>query len=356
MFMKEYANIGMAALSRVINIKTPHGRAAANRHTVRDDSGLHLLQIPVRLYILLHFYAESNTGHAAFVPEDLARKLRCNVKSVRAALSKLRENGFISFTEDGFETTDITISEISNMYRKSGDGGKGYITCGPELRDSLLGTRRINDLRVILRSLIQTVSAEITGASKKAEARISMNDLRAGLPGYVKPCVVRAVLEQQTFNNVFDPLRIGRKDLLLRLRSEVNGKTTKARIRSQATDSVRTEFDVIKRTLAQANTTIHEKGYILPSDIIELSHHGVDLIDAGLQWTDKPLPAIDYNRETIDSCATLAQDFGIDAVISAVQTACRNIICGKISKNQNLGGIIRNIIQEMVSFSPAAAV
>ena len=359
MSRKEFANIGLKKLGQLIDITTPRGRSAANSSTVYDsDSGLHLLQIPVRFYILLHFYANSSTGTAGNINIGaLADDLNCNTKSIKAALFKLRETGFVTFDDDSdYDLFDLTITDVPDMYKKTGKGGKGYLVCGPDLLKHILGIFKINALRVFLRTLIQTTSAELTSASNRPVAKISMVEYRAGLPKYVKPSVVKTALDMPCFNAVFECLQSTRRNCIIRLRPEIDGKRTKAALRSKAREEARFTFKYIRNCITRANNDIAEIECVRPSTFIPLREFGIDLEEFGLHLCDSPLPEIDVNNDTLESCATLAQDFGIDSVLTAIKIVCRNVVFGltKIKKTSDLGGLVRSIIAEQFNLSTAS--
>jgi len=350
MVRKDYANISMEKLSDILCLKTMRGRAAVNSSTVHNaSSGTHFLQIPVRLYILLHFFSNSNTGEAfALDPEDLALQLGANVKSVKAGLKRLADGGFIGYSEEP-DFVDVTIAGVRDMYKKRGEGGRGYITCGPELRDAVMRVTKINDLRIILRSLLQTVSAELTRANKKAEAVISMKDYRSGLPSYIKPCVIRQVTSGETFNTLFDRIRPdGKKSCCIRLKQSMNGQYTKTVIRRNARIQLKQELTELNDIIRRANAGIHESGGMLPSDILSLAKHDITL-DPSWLFAEKQLPLLDLNSATRESCATMAQDYGIDSVISAVRTMYGNLVEGKYKydSTEDQGGLVRKILDEM---------
>ena len=354
--VKNYANISMGKLADLIQLKTTHGRAAVNASS-RYSDGTHLLQIPVRLYILLHFYADSNSGKALNLkPDILASGLSVNVKSVRAALRKLAKEGYIILIEDA-DYVDVTISNINDMYKKSGNGGKGYISCGPDLRNAIIKVTKINDLRVIIRSLLHTVSNELHTASKRAEARISMKEYREGLPKYVKPCVIRNAASGDIFTSLFERLRNdGKESYFIRLRPDMNAHHTKNKIRTEARIRINSDMASINKVVRQANLNIHEFEGVLASDMVAFQHYDIEL---GPEWlmSKKHLPLLELNAGSIDSCATLAQDFGIDSVIKAIRTMFCKIASGSITltKKSDAGGIIRKIINEMFQFDVVTA-
>ena len=354
--VKNYANISMGKLADLIQLKTTHGRAAVNASS-RYSDGTHLLQIPVRLYILLHFYADSNSGKALNLnPDTLASDLSVNVKSVRAALRKLAKEGYIILIEDT-DYVDVTISNINDMYKKSGSGGKGYISCGPDLRNAIIKVTKINDLRVIIRSLLHTVSNELHTASKRAEARISMKEYREGLPKYVKPCVIRNAASGDIFTSLFERLRNdGKESYFIRLRPDMNAHHTKNKIRTEARIRINSDMASINKVVRQANLNIHEFEGVLASDMVAFQHYDIEL---GPEWlmSKKHLPLLELNAGSIDSCATLAQDFGIDSVIKAIRTMFCKIASGSImlTKKSDAGGIIRKIINEMFQFDVVTA-
>ena len=173
---------------------------------------------------------------------------------------------------------------------------------------------------------------------------------------YVKPSVIKAVLNAPCFTSVFERVHDTKRNSIIRLRPEVDGKRTKAKLRHAAKEEVRTVFDHLKRLVSDANDDIAKYSLVSGSRYIRLRDFGIDLKEYGLNLSDKPLPLIEYNQKTLDSCSLLAQDYGIDSVISAVKTICRNAINGLISikKASDLGGLIRTVLTEKIGLAPAS--
>ena len=90
--------------------------------------------------------------------------------------------------------------------------------------------------------------------------------------------------------------------------------------------------------------------------MVAFQHYDIEL---GPEWlmSKKHHPLLELNAGSIDSCATLAQDFGIDSVIKAIRTMFCKIASGSImlTKKSEAGGIIRKIINEMFQFDVVTA-
>ena len=80
------------------------------------------------------------------------------------------------------------------MYNPIGLGG-GYIQCTYDLLEQLLQIKSINELRVILMLLCEAITTELQSSAKLAVAKLTFKELLAGLPKYVKPGVVKQILD-----------------------------------------------------------------------------------------------------------------------------------------------------------------
>ena len=170
--MKRFANVSIPSIKKIIH-------TSFEKQLLKSCS--------VRLFILIHFYANANTGITSPLDlEDLAQALDCNIKTVRSNILRLESCGFFDVSMDLVtEEYTFTIHDYTKMYNPIGLGG-GYIQCTYDLLEQLLQIKSINELRVILMLLCEAITTELQSSAKLAVAKLTFKELLAGLPKYVK--------------------------------------------------------------------------------------------------------------------------------------------------------------------------
>ena len=188
--MKRFANVSIPSIKKIIH-------TSFEKQLLKSCS--------VRLFILIHFYANANTGITSPLDlEDLAQALDCNIKTVRSNILRLESCGFFDVSMDPVtEEYTFTIHDYTKMYNPIGLGG-GYIQCTYDLLEQLLQIKSINELRVILMLLCEAITTELQSSAKLAVAKLTFKELLAGLPKYVKPGVVKQILDHaNSFKTIF---------------------------------------------------------------------------------------------------------------------------------------------------------
>ena len=169
--MKRFANVSIPSIKKIVH-------TSFEKQLLKSCS--------VRLFILLHFYANANTGITTPIElEDLASALDCNIKTIRSNILRLESCGFFDATMDPItEEYTFTIHGYTQMYNPINMGG-GYIQCTDELLKQLLQIKSINELRVILMLLCEAITTELQSAAKLAVAKTQekLNKIGASVDG-----------------------------------------------------------------------------------------------------------------------------------------------------------------------------
>ena len=133
------------------------------------------------------------------------------------------------------EEYTFTIHDYTKMYNPIGLGG-GYIQCTYDLLEQLLQIKSINELRVILMLLCEAITTELQSSAKLAVAKLTFKELLAGLPKYVKPGVVKQILDHaNSFKTIFKEEYTRKKRYIAaKLNDCFNGATTKNQVRQEA--------------------------------------------------------------------------------------------------------------------------
>ena len=353
--MRQFTNISMESLAKLLGIRLNGRKAVIGKNT--DDNVPHFLTAQVKLFLLLNFHANSNTGATSLLScKEMAAKLHCHIKTVYSSLDMLAKHDFINFAdsaEPGY--IEATVLHLSDMYKRRGEDGKGYITFNTDLLETILSAKDINVLRVLLTSLIETVTRNTLSASKALkETQISFKMLSSAFPSSTRPRDIRTACDEKgLFGDLFARTSSDlRKTIFVKLKDDYDGKYIKQKIRVEAKKSIITEIESINEAIRKSNTGIFEDGIIHISDALSLRDHDIDLLNTiDVVHPDHDLPLLDLNSDIKNDCATIAQDYGIDTVITAIRTFYSNYLLPgnfKADKSKSLGGLLRRIVEEII--------
>ena len=352
--MRQFTNISMEALAKLMGIRLEGRKAVIRKNT--DSCAPHFLSTQIKLFLLLNFHANSNTGLTPLLSCcELASNIRCHKKTIYSSLEMLSKHDMIEYSESiekGF--IDVRVLHLSDMYKRRGENGKGYITFNMDLLQALLSAKDINILRVILTSLMETITKNTLSASKSLkEVRIPFDTLSAAFPSSTRPRDIRtACNEEGLFGNLFERTSDDlKKTIFVKLKEDFDGKYIKQKIKLEARKNIFSEIESINNAVRDANTGIHEDGFIHISDALAFRDHDIDLFNTvDILHPERSLPLLELNSDIRNDCATIAQDFGIDTVITALRTFYSNYLLSdsfKQDKSKSLGGLIRRIVGEL---------
>lgn len=350
--MKHFCNISTAAVAKLLNIKL-EGRKLK---IMKNDDTSHFVSAQIRLYLLLNFYANSNTGMTDLLSiVELAEKLSCNVKTVTRSLNCLTDAGLLKVVdtpESGYAI--IQIVNIKDMYKRLGEDGKGYLTCSTEELEAIVKIKRTAPLRAVMIGLIEFTIRNFLSASKKIDVMIlNMNTVQSAFPKSARPSDIRSALNcEGAFGTLFERTAPDlKKNISVRLKEEFNAKYIKQRIRAEAKRSIFDHISHVNSVLTNVNTGIHEDGIIHINDMTDMSSLGIDLwesVDPIHQ--EMMLPLLDIPSSVKNDCITIAQDFDTEIVVAAINTFYVNYLLSgnfKPDEKKSLGGLLRRIVQEL---------
>lgn len=337
--MKRFANVSIQSIKKVI-------------HTSFENQLLK--SCSVRLFILLNFYANANTGITAPIElEDLAKSLGCNIKTVRSNILRLESCGFLDASMDPVtEEYVFTIRNYTSMYQPINLGG-GYIQCTDELLTQLLKIKSINELRVILMLLCEAITAELQSASKTAVAKLAFRELLDGLPKYVKPGVVKHILDNaDSFKTIFqEEYKSKKRYISAKLNDCFNGKTTKTQVRAQARTNVASYVNELDDTIRIYNTALYERDLRsrIKYEEILTKEYDIALDQASRLDAEHFLPIFNFEEAQYDEIALLAQDYEIDTVLEALHIFYNRYVLPKLyNAKKGPGALVRTIIRELI--------
>ena len=285
--------------------------------------------------------------------EDLAQALDCNIKTVRSNILRLESCGFFDVSMDPVtEEYTFTIHDYTKMYNPIGLGG-GYIQCTYDLLEQLLQIKSINELRVILMLLCEAITTELQSSAKLAVAKLTFKELLAGLPKYVKPGVVKQILDHaNSFKTIFKEEYTRKKRYIAaKLNDCFNGATTNNQVRQEAYSEIvsfTTEMDDVIRTF---NTYLFEdklRERMQYEEILK-TEYGIAFDQTPTLDAEHLLPIYDFEETQYHDLTIMAQDYEIGTVLDALHLFYNRYILTKLyDAKKGPGSLVRSIIRELI--------
>lgn len=353
MLLKQFANLSLQKLAGLLGLELT-GRKSEIQKAENPD-GLRYLAAPIHVYILLHFYSQTADGCVYTKISSLCEELSWNKDTVRRALAQLEKGGYIAIINCAAnEYLQLQLVNIADMYQKRGEGGHGFFTMNAGALSKILNTRSIDELRTAIVTLISATEQKLLSAAKSNSVVLSIKSLKQAFPkstraGQVRNTYAQNTLTEQLFEQVAccDDPRI----LNMRMRHEYDGKTVKQQIRVEAQTVIGREIKGINDCLEKANHEINTDHILHSHHVSAILKHGIDLFQVmdPLQRTTA-LPLLEITSSVKNDCVTIAQDFGVDAVLQALRTFYMEyLIPGAFKHDQkkSLGGLIRRIVVEL---------
>lgn len=355
MRMKEFTNLPIKPIADMLGLELTGRKGVINK---KDCADIRYLSAQIHLYLCLHFYANSNSGITGLLSVSaLANQLSCHEKTLRRSLLTLNDAGLISILESpesGY--VNVQIQNLSDMYKRRGEGGKGFFIGNQDLLQELLRIKKINVLRAVLTALIETVNAVANSASKIfGGIQLSMRTLKASFPTSARPSDIRSACQGDgsfgvLFSRVAPDLK---KTITVKLQNRFNAAQIKQNLRSQAKRMIFDEVEQINELLRKANTDIFEDQRIHCDSAAALYRHHIDLWSE-LEPThqEKNLPLLDFTSAEKNDLVVIAQDYGIDTVLDAIHLyylryKLSSMINFSKDKTKSIGGMIRKIVSEL---------
>lgn len=356
--VKNFTNISVTSIAALLGLKLEDRKATIVRS---DDNRSHMLTSQIHLFLLLHFYANSNDGKAELVSiDELSQKTSRDVKTIYRSLNLLMDCGYIHYqsaNEPGYISVEIL--NIQDMYKRRGEGGHGYITFNTDMLTSILKLKKMNVLRTVLVSFIEIISQTASSATKiLPHIQITLDKFRQCFPKSTRPVEIREACDNLgDFGAFFSRMAPDLKNsIFIRFKPEYETKSIKQELRLQAKSRIFSEIDAIEAAIGTTNASIEMDKVIHVSDISALLKHNIDLFKYKDPFhPDDKLPLLDINSGVKNDCVTIAQDYGIDTVIRALHIYYTEYLLSgsfKVDKAKSVGGLIRKIVQGLCSLPP----
>lgn len=357
--MKRFTNVSIEKIAKLLGISIDPRKAAITKL----ENQAHFLTSQIHLYLLLHFLADANTGLAENINiQDLCKKLDRNSKTIGYSLSLLQDEGFLEVVSIDAETTTIRLLNLSDMYKRRGEGGNGFITLNDNILTNLLATKQINELRTALVGLMVAAVQEQNRLTKNSHGmQLKIGELKCCFPSSIRPSDIRKSMEEEsTFGLFFERTAVDRKrSIFVRLRSKFDGKIIKAQVREFAKETINEAVQTLQDLIADANANIEKQGIIGFPVFKDFLNANIDLSGhcgrEGKQ--DTTLPALAITSSVKSDCVTIAQDYNAETVVEAIRIYYNDyVLTGTLKSDQkkSLGGFLRRIVEELTYKGRAA--
>jgi hypothetical protein len=205
------------------------------------------------------------------------------------------------------------------MFKRRGEGGYGYIQFDDELSDRYCAIRSINDMRVGIRALLEC------NEQNGYEATISMQQIRSGMPGYVKPCYIKKSL--QALRGIFkEATSLTKKAIHISLNDYVRVPEKKLRLLGEGESTIRKMVYDLNEKISEINADFllspdnpeNRLSDMVADRLHQLTHMKMDWKAAAMNGI-KSIPLLSYSNQEYSDAANLILQFGTDAVLYAIQ-------------------------------------
>lgn len=166
----------------------------------------------IKLMLLFHFQSPDKDGYCLnFDPYQAAETLGCTTRTVLNNLDNLQRYKYIKYKRVSPHNYNILLTEYKNYFSPATKGGRGYFVMPQDLFKKILPLGEVNQLRIILRELL-----EFDKLSQRGNFTInnrSIEDIRKYLPFYCKPYVINKIIASldtpiMTFEHINGTYRI----------------------------------------------------------------------------------------------------------------------------------------------------
>ncbi len=304
-----------------------------------------LKSYPIKIFLILHFLMPDSHGLLMDVSiKELAGLAGCPTATVKAAVRRLSECGYIQTCESGRydRHINILITEYRDYHKTAEEGGRGYITMSSGMLEKLLGIKGLNTLRLNLKGILEVDSASLqTGDPEMSSASATYKKLQGFLPKYCRRGVIISALGQDSSIFRFD---CSDRAVTFNINPEFAQRNMRGSMLKSEEAAMREYIDSLNRTLLMAGNE-----YVRGADPLADASLSAFRIAEAEGYAPLRLNAKDYK-----DLASMCVQFSRDDVRKAVITAYNQYTArGKSIKN--LGGMVRTIIRGFLASRNTAA-
>ncbi len=147
----------------------------------------------IKLMLLLHFQSPDKDGYCVnFDPYQAAETLDCTTRTVLNNLDNLQRYQYIKYKRVSSHNYNILLTGYQDYFSPATKGGRGYFVMPQDLFEKILPLDEINQLRIILRELLEFDKLNQRGNFTVNNR--SIEDIRKYLPFYCKPYIINKII------------------------------------------------------------------------------------------------------------------------------------------------------------------
>lgn len=152
----------------------------------------------LKMLLLFHFLRPDANGIVKNVSLSvLTEKIGCDRRTIVNNMKYLDKHGYIKYTSTYHGTRSILILNYKDAFKKSSEGGKGYVVFNEALLNKLLSIDKIILLRIYLRNMVEIDSYNKDERSPINVVSKSYQSMRRSLPSYCTKKVINSILPEK---------------------------------------------------------------------------------------------------------------------------------------------------------------
>ena len=300
----------------------------------RYGGGKSLKYTAIMLFITYHMICPNQNGILENISiSELAETIGCSKKAIHYNNKVLCKNNYIYLSKGTYPgTVNICLKEYSTYFQPAQKGGRGFYTLSKELYASLRELNLTNQLRIILKTLLDNDSAISLFSDEITE---SYQDMRLYLPKYCKRNIIQKTLD--SINTTICTIKISLHNVHFKMNPAFDGKKVKQNL-------CQSNLTSIKQTITTAANCIKEA-----LDLKQIPEFS-DKFFAPIQNSIINVAAykpLSVNEQQFKDLADISLDYSLDMVLTAVATIYFNVICNK-QTIRNFGGLVRETIKSNI--------
>ena len=368
--LASYAQIGKAELIQAIGVINNYDEITGidfnivdgksetflnkKRHSEKDIYGdkKRLSTAPMLFWMYIHYLSPDEKGMVRDVSiVDAAKYLHLSVKSIRKAVDKLSQLGYIYSSRIICNTVTIMLPDFENYFKQKDEGGHGYLELSEENFMSIVsiaqermarGTGKhgekyvnkslINKIRIKLRSFIMCDHAQRQfKRNRKATTVVekSVSEMLRFLPGYMYKKKLLQIIDSITDTISYYVLdgNIIKMDAIV---ADFNGIKERNSILRTISKNVREKLENMNSAIEKYNADrnpacLTDQGIYLPSDIRECETY----------W---------YSADAVKDISKLCLQYTEEIVFEALEYVYSNfVVLGRTINN--IGALLRSTIK-----------
>lgn len=238
---------------KYVNENNRYGRKQGYVSTLKTNG--------IKLLLVLHMMNPNSYGHIFELPvSKLKLVMKCDRKTVKANLDRLKQYGYIDFVEASKRgLINVVLKGYEDYFKPAKEGGRGFLTISKELVEALLTIEDLTTLRLFLHQLVDADNHSHT--VKKVFEKTYPELLRA-LPEYYKPNHVKKGLRQNLNNPIFQ-LRVEDKVVFI-LNQKYDARTVKAEAIKNSKECLTKYFEELNDNFVKVN-----EGELCPEECLQ---------------------------------------------------------------------------------------